>query len=383
MKEKKIFWIHFKIDKSIGVNLKEIVKVLDNFNKLFLRIAEYKNLIDDKNFKRETFEPIIINKIREGCMAVGVKLQVSGYNTTFLGDPYDKNTNLVKESLKSTEKQEDLQFFEKEFPDNQKRVNILNILKNLNPWKDKEHYITYNGIEEDFEKSEIKIYLNKDKRILINKWIRAEKIVSLPFKVGLFNGFKASSDVFWIIEQQKGIEINCEIPEDEFEGLDLKYGYIYKVSGDYQEVPGSKPSITNIVNIDKITSVSILEEMKKLYSKKIEEILNLDMNWDGYGSKRFKEETIINALLFISKLNSEFLTYSSKKLPKPMLFPGANGALNLEWSDDKFDLLITIPEDTDDLAGLYGIDKGKNEVKYDFMVFDLEEGLLEWLNKNL
>lgn len=380
MKEKKIFWIHFNIERSIGVNLKEILGVLQNFNKLFTKIAETKNFIDDK-FKRETFEPFLVNKIREGSMAIGIKISPPPYSGTLFEDPYDETVKIVKQSLKKTEIVDDLEFFKSEFPKNQDRVNILSTLKNLNPWQDKIYKITYNTIDEPFEYAEFTTYLNREKRNLLIKWINEEKVLEVPYIIGKFNGFKASSDVFWIVDQ-KGKEVNCELLQDEIEKLNPQAGYIYKITGDYQEIPGSKPSMSNILNVEKIARFQTKRDVIDFYKSEIREIVNLNENWDGYGSKSFKSHTIKNTIFFLAKLIDNFEDECEKKLPRPMLFPGNNGSMNMEWGGAGFDLLITIPEDEISLAGLYGINSSKDEIQYDFNIFQVREELIKWLNKS-
>ena len=382
MKEKKIFWIHFNIERSIGANLKEILRVLQNFNKLFIRIAESKHFINDTNFKRETFEPYLIKKIREGSMAIGIKMSPPPYSVTLFGDPYDETVNIIKQSLKKTEKNEDFEYFIKEFPKNYDRVNILSTLKNLNPYQDKIYKVTYNSIDEPFEMAEFQTSLNSEKRNLLIKWINEEKVLEVPYIIGKFNGFKATSDVFWIVDQ-KGQEVNCELLQDELEKLNPQAGYIYKITGDYQEIPGSKPSMSNILNVEKIARFSTKRDIIEFYKDKIREIANLNENWDGYGSKSFKNHTIQNTIFFLAKLIDNFEDQYEKELPKPMLFPGDNGSMNMEWGGEGFDLLITIPEDETSLAGLYGINSSNDEIQYDFNIFQVKEELIKWLNMSI
>lgn len=127
----------------------------------------------------------------------------------------------------------------------------------------------------------------------------------------------------------------------------------------------------------------IYDELLSSYSERIKEILNLNMNWDGYDSKGYKKHTITNTILFLSKLYDKFQLKYKTYLPRPYLFPGDEGSLNIEWKNDNFDLLITIPEEITELAGLYGINSMKNEVKYNFKIFKIKKELLSWLKESI
>jgi len=72
--------------------------------------------------------------------------------------------------------------------------------------------------------------------------------------------------------------------------------------------------------------------------KRLEELVNLKDNWDGYGSKSVKPENAKFALEILEQVYEP-------SFPKPQICPGSNGELSIEWFTDvgEIQLYITAP----------------------------------------
>ncbi len=94
-------------------------------------------------------------------------------------------------------------------------------------------------------------------------------------------------------------------------------------------------------------------------------------------------ESLERAKNFIISLKKDFLRLYNLELESPMIFPGIKGDVDLEWKNDKFQLLISIPEDKNELAGLYGNNYGENEIELDFYINKQNSKLLSWLKRQI
>ena len=129
--------------------------------------------------------------------------------------------------------------------------------------------------------------------------------------------------------------------------------------------------------------IKLVEVLNKYLKKKMEEIVNLKVNWNGYGSKPYEKETLIRAKNFLISLIQDFWILYNLEFEIPMIFPGINGDIDIEWKNDKFQLLISIPDDKNELAGLYGNDYGEDEIELDFDINKPNPMLLSWLKRQM
>ncbi|KKN41900.1 hypothetical protein LCGC14_0718650 [marine sediment metagenome] len=134
---------------------------------------------------------------------------------------------------------------------------------------------------------------------------------------------------------------------------------------------------------DKEKRIKLVEVLSKYIKKKVEEILKLKDNWDGEGSKAYNQETLTRSKNFLISLVESFWIIYQLELDIPMIFPGINGDIDLEWKNNKFQLLISIPEDKNELAGLYGNNYGEDEIKLDFDINILNPMLISWLKRQM
>lgn len=137
-----------------------------------------------------------------------------------------------------------------------------------------------------------------------------------------------------------------------------------------------------LLNLTKRKEV-LLSKFDKYYIKKLNMILNLDQNWDEYNSKKYKQRTLDKANKFLRLLLENFLLLYNLELELPRIFPGMNGDIDIEWKNDKFQLLISIPEKENELAGLYGDNFRKDVIKFDFNINEPNLRLLAWLKRQI
>ncbi len=129
---------------------------------------------------------------------------------------------------------------------------------------------------------------------------------------------------------------------------------------------------------------ALLLELCNYISKKETEILGLKDNWDGNNAKKYELETFRRATAFLKSLVEDFWLLFNYKLESPLILPGINGEIDIEWKNDKFQLLISIPEDESELAGLYGSDYEDDEIEHDFLNYgDVNIRLLAWLKRQI
>ena len=95
------------------------------------------------------------------------------------------------------------------------------------------------------------------------------------------------------------------------------------------------------------------EELNNSFEEYRNYIINLPDNWDGYGAQSFNETTL-NRACFLSKNILEKLWNDMIEIPIPLIQPVPDGSIDINWETDKFELLINIPEEQNELVNLYG-----------------------------
>ncbi|MEJ2250387.1 MAG: hypothetical protein P8Y97_12145, partial [Candidatus Lokiarchaeota archaeon] len=228
------------------------------------------------------FIPIFLNQIREGSIAFGIKMKVPSHVPPLIGkDPFDIVEDDVK-TIIQIENEND-RFYNKfidEYPNPKNRVRLLKYQKNLNPYYKEDYRITYTAQNENFERSEIDIVLNRTRRNKINELIKKEKIEDKPKIDGEFIGFKNVWGTFWIIDLQ-GKEIKCNYEENNIQISSLKEKNLYRVFGDYSETPGRKPIVSDIMDIIWLCKVEDFQYLNKYYEKRILFLKKEKWSWNG------------------------------------------------------------------------------------------------------
>lgn len=129
--------------------------------------------------------------------------------------------------------------------------------------------------------------------------------------------------------------------------------------------------------------IKLVGVFNKYIRKRMNKILELEDNWDGEGSKTYNAETLKRAKSFLISLIKDFWMLYNLKLDIPMIFPGIDGDIDIEWKNKKFQLLISIPEEVEKLTGLYGNDYAEDEIELDFDSTKINLRLLSWLKRQM
>jgi len=128
----------------------------------------------------------------------------------------------------------------------------------------------------------------------------------------------------------------------------------------------------------------MLKKLEKQINDKIKvialDIVFLKDNWFN-STKSYKLKTLNKARLFLLSLTRDFWNIYQQELEIPLIVPGIDGDIDLEWNNKKFHLLVSIPEDNKTLAGLYGNNRKKDEIKYNFNNDGLNVKLIAWLKR--
>lgn len=128
------------------------------------------------------------------------------------------------------------------------------------------------------------------------------------------------------------------------------------------------PIITN-----KFFNQEIFDEINE--SKRF---LELEDNWDDFGSKSYKLETWGKMKHFLLKFTQDFYNRSSLILPVPYINPGKGGAFDLHWKTKGFELLLRIPEEYNVPISFYGDNYKNIKIRGTLEVSKLDS-LIEWI----
>ena len=185
---------------------------------------------------------------------------------------------------------------------------------------------------------------------------------------------RGSSDLLYPILYDLNLKINevykKKIPTKELMKEKVKKGFfeVFKKPEEYYIDWKKKEKMLN----DKINNK---------FDSIIKEILDLREDWDGYGAKSYKIKTINRCKTFLHSLLSDFIILFNLELDFPLILPGINGDIDLEWKTNKFHLLISIPESDQELAGAYGTNYVDDDIKIDFDLDKPNIQLLAWLGR--
>jgi hypothetical protein len=108
--------------------------------------------------------------------------------------------------------------------------------------------------------------------------------------------------------------------------------------------------------------------------QKSTKILKLKDDWDGEGSKSYKPSTLKTAILFIVRYATWIWEEKLYAIPTPKILAGPDGAIDIYWKREDFDLLITIPEGTK-VAHFYGDDKKDEIIEGRFNIEKYNQGI--------
>ncbi|MHA1283848.1 MAG: hypothetical protein ACTSQP_15230 [Promethearchaeota archaeon] len=271
--EEKIFWIHIEGEgvKNKTARVLLLIKYLKYFNILFTKVAKFRNHISS-NFPESQFQLYVINRIREGSFALGLKQNPDPYYIPLnMKDPHKeviKDTKALLLNLSNGT----YKFLKKNYPKIDNRLSLLETLNKLGPIKNNYLRITFNDLKEDFSKSELNVSFDEKLNKRINDWIKKEKRPEISSLSGKYIGFKDFKDKtkLWL-KLPTGIEVACEFGKDKFrdEINSLNIYDTVTIFGDVLEVPGKTIKVKNVKKIEKgkIKPLLSIDELKSMFKK--------------------------------------------------------------------------------------------------------------------
>lgn len=118
-------------------------------------------------------------------------------------------------------------------------------------------------------------------------------------------------------------------------------------------------------------------ELDELYAEieKSKYMLEYEDDWDDEGSIGYETSTWKRAIQFIADYAKWALNTMSMVIPKPKIYPGPNGSIDILWKSSYYRLLINISKDTDKDASFYG-DYKWEKIKGTFNPSKVKPGIL-------
>jgi len=185
------------------------------------------------------------------------------------------------------------------------------------------------------------------------------ELKSRKFMIGYEKVESSGGGPYSITEFQSKIRfLEREIEKIEKLSKNKSQSFINVLLGDIKRTIRQILRKTKKLKIKDYLSVEFLKEIEA--SK---DFLEYENNWDGEGSKDYKKETLDKLNQFLINLSKEFYTKNKKPLITPYINPGMDGAIDLHWKTDKFELFLSIPERDDEPITYYGDDYRDNIIK--------------------
>lgn len=108
-------------------------------------------------------------------------------------------------------------------------------------------------------------------------------------------------------------------------------------------------------------------------------ILELEDDWDGEGSRSYLIETWTRATEFLRLYALRSWERHGTIIDAPRILPGPDGSIDIHWKSGLHELLVNIPVDPTKPASFYGDDYGIARIEGTFDSFTFNLGLLSWL----
>lgn len=122
-----------------------------------------------------------------------------------------------------------------------------------------------------------------------------------------------------------------------------------------------------------------LSEFQQSLDSAFQRILALKPDFDGEQSSSYEKAPVERAIIFLKKLALSVWQLNQTVIPYPLIFPGPEGSIDIQWKTKKFQLLINFPKDIEEPASYYGDDYGKNTTEGLFDGTKLDQIFLFWL----
>jgi len=115
-----------------------------------------------------------------------------------------------------------------------------------------------------------------------------------------------------------------------------------------------------VASIQELQGRSSVEDGLRLVLDAIEEsrrLLERQDHWDGEGSPGYVQATWDRATAFVRTNALSLWQDFGRWMQAPEIMPGSRGRIDIEWSLDDRELLVTIPVDAAEQAEFYGYDR--------------------------
>jgi hypothetical protein len=110
-------------------------------------------------------------------------------------------------------------------------------------------------------------------------------------------------------------------------------------------------------------------------------ILDLEGDWDEEGSHGYGETTWNRAAEFVKDAASAFHQRSGVWVDPPKISPGPEGSIDIHWKTSKRELLINIPDDSEEPVDYCGCGDSKGTIKGKLDTSLTNEWILMWLTR--
>src|SRR5207249_3186795 len=85
-------------------------------------------------------------------------------------------------------------------------------------------------------------------------------------------------------------------------------------------------------------------------------ILEMSDDWDGEGSRGYRQETWTRAISFVRASAEAYMRLTSRPLPAPRISHGPDSSIDILWRSGAREVLINVPDSPDEPADFYGDD---------------------------
>lgn len=91
-------------------------------------------------------------------------------------------------------------------------------------------------------------------------------------------------------------------------------------------------------------------------------ILTLQDDWDGAGAQAYRHETWMRAVRFL-RANASEAASRLLEFATPRILEGPSGSIDLHWQMDDFEILVNVPEDSNEPIRFFGDDRKDTQLK--------------------
>ncbi|MHA1798613.1 MAG: hypothetical protein ACTSVY_09215 [Candidatus Helarchaeota archaeon] len=178
-------------------------------------------------------------------------------------------------------------------------------------------------------------------------------------------------------------------PYQENSQFELRKNYIFKKKFENLDWSKKVPEFKHMkyfhtwkLKYQYIRNTRIFKMFEQLNSE-IEEarkkILTLDDNWDGEGSKGYNTETFNRSSKFLLNLFQNIYDRYEIVIEVPKILPGPDGSIDIHWRTKDFELLVNIPENSNEPASYYGDNYSNSSTEGASLLENLNEMIIPFL----